>query len=68
MENQRFSQRGTSLGLSLRVHERTKAGLLPSLSKQHTTSTGLVGKPVQGYKVSRPLIVTSGVVGRTDTG
>ena len=28
-------------------------------------STGLKGKPVQGNKVSRTLILTSGVVGRT---
>ena len=25
----------------------------------------MIGKPVQGYKLSRPLISTSGVVGRT---
>ena len=36
MENQGFSQRDTSLALSLRVHERNTADFLLSLSKQHT--------------------------------
>ena len=36
MENEGFSQRGMSLALSFRVHERNIAALLLSLSKQHT--------------------------------
>ena len=32
MENQGFPQRGTSLALSLKVHERNKASLFLSLS------------------------------------
>ena len=34
MEKLGFSQRGTSLALSLRVHERYEAAILLSLSKQ----------------------------------
>ena len=48
------------LGLSLRVHERDKAALLLSLSKHYAsvpTSTGFIGKPVRGYKVSRCLML-----------
>ena len=51
MENQGFSQRRTGLTLSPRAHERDKAALLLSLSKQHTwvpTSTDLIGKSVSG--------------------
>ena len=43
------------------VYERNKAALLLSLSKQHMwvpTSTDLIGKPIQGYKMSRPLTLT----------
>ena len=36
MENQGFSQQGTSLALSFRVHENSKAALLLSLIKQTT--------------------------------
>ena len=56
------------LDLSLPVHERNKAALLLSLSNQDTrvpTSADLIGKPVQGCKVSRLLILTSGVVRRS---
>ena len=61
MENQGFSQRARA---RLSVSPCTKIiKLLFSylLSKQHTwvpTSTDVIGKPVQGYKVSRPLILT----------
>ena len=61
MENQGFSRETQDLVSVSAVHERNKAALLLSLSKQHTwvpTSTDLIGKPVQGYKVSRLLILT----------
>ena len=55
-------QKGSSLVSVSTVHERNKAALLLSLSKV-PTSTDLIGRPVQRYKVSRLLILTSGVVG-----
>ena len=42
MEDQGFSERGTSLALSLPVHGRNKAAFLLSLSKQ-PTSTDQIG-------------------------
>ena len=56
-----FPLRGTSLALSLRVHERNTSALLLSLSKHHTrvpTSTGLIGESVQGDKSVPTLIIT----------
>ena len=57
MENQGLSPREARILPSVSaVYGRTKAAFLISLGKQHTcvpTSTDLIGKPVQGYKVSR---------------
>ena len=58
MENQGFSQRGTSLALSYSSCTKIIELLFYSPSKQHTrvpTSVCSIGKPNEGYNESRPL-------------
>ena len=70
MENQRFSLRDTSLGLSLRVHEREQ-NFSSSISTQTThVSTNeyrLTRQTCPGISSVPTLILTSGVDGRTSS-